>query len=156
MKKVMIWSIVGLVIVVAIVAACVVGGGHRGWHGHRWGHFGPAAYLSHELNLSDAQKEQIKTMWQVERPTIARLVREVAAEVGEMDLATAQGNPDDAKVQEIAARQGRSIASLLIEKERLKSKIYASVLNPAQRAKADELQRRWHERLDRIADRLEK
>ena len=81
MKKVMIWSIVGLVIVVAIVAACVVGGGHRGWHGHRWGHFGPAAYLSHELNLSDAQKEQIKTMWQVERPTIARLVREVAAEV---------------------------------------------------------------------------
>ena len=95
-------------------------------------------------------------MWQVERPTVARLLREVAAEVGEMDLATAQGNPDDAKVQEIAERQGRSIARLVIEKERLKSKIYTSVLNPAQRQKADELQRRWHERLDRIADRLEK
>jgi Spy/CpxP family protein refolding chaperone len=156
MKKAMIWSMVGLVIVVAIAVACAVGVGHRGWRGHRWGHFGPAGYLSRELNLSNAQKEQIKTMWQVERPTVARLLREVAAEVGEMDLATAQGNPDDAKVQEIAERQGRSIARLVIEKERLKSKIYTSVLNPAQRQKADELQRRWHERLDRIADRLEK
>jgi hypothetical protein len=59
-------------------------------------------------------------------------------------------------VEEIAARQGASIAKLLIEKERLKSKIYASVLNPDQRTKADELQRRWDERLDRIANRLEK
>jgi hypothetical protein len=51
------------------------------------------------LNLSDAQKEQIKTIWQVERPTVARLVREIAAEVGEMDAATALGKSDEGKVR---------------------------------------------------------
>ncbi len=156
MKRAMMWSIVGLALVVAIAIAGADGLGRRGWRAHRWGHFGPAGYLAHQLNLSDAQKERIKTIWQVERPTVARLVREVAAEVGEMDAATALGKSDEGKVEEIAARQGASIAKLLIEKERLRSKIYTSVLNPEQRTKADELQRRWNGRLERIADRLEK
>ena len=156
MKRAMIWAIAGLALVAVVAVAGADGVGWRGWRGHRWGHFGPATYLTHQLNLSDAQKEQIKTIWQVERPTVGRLVREVAAEVGEMETATVPDKPNEGRVEEIAARQGASIAKLLIEKERLKSKIYASVLNPDQRTKADELQRRWDERLDRIANRLEK
>jgi Spy/CpxP family protein refolding chaperone len=155
MKRAMIWSIVGLALVVAVAVAGADSPGWRGWRAHRWGHFGPGGYLAHQLNLSDAQKEQIKTIWQAERPTVARLVREVAVEAGEMDTATTQGKAEQGKVEEIAARQGAGIAKLLIEKEKLKSEIYTSVLNPDQRTKADELQRRWDERLDRIADRLE-
>jgi Spy/CpxP family protein refolding chaperone len=161
MNRKVIWSIVGSVIVaLALFAAITVSAAEeRGWgrwSGHRWGHFGPGEYVAHELKLNDAQREQIKTIWQAERPTVAKLVREVGAEVTEMNAATSQGNLDESKVDEIAARQGASIAKLLVEKERLKSKIYTSVLNPEQRTKADELQRHWHERLDRIADRLEK
>ncbi len=152
----MIWAIAVLTLVAVVAVASADGFGWRDWRGHRWGHFGPATYLTHQLHLSDAQKEQIKTIWQVERPTVGRLVRDVAEEVGEMNAATAQGKPDEGKVEEIAAREGASISKLLIEKERLKSKIYASVLDPGQRTKADELQRRWAGQLDRIADRLEK
>ncbi len=67
---------------------------------------------------------------------------------------TAQGSLDDSKVQAIAARQGETIAKLLVEKERLKSNIYVSVLNSEQRTKADELQKAWHSRLDRLAARI--
>jgi Spy/CpxP family protein refolding chaperone len=110
--------------------------------------------VAHELNLSDGQKSQIKSMWQAERPRVASLVQEWVSENKKMDSVTAQGNLDDSKVQTIAARQGATIAKLLVEKERLKSKIYSSILNPEQRTKADELQKRWRSRLDRVAARL--
>ncbi len=78
------------------------------------------------------------------------LVHEFAAESKEMDEATAKGNVDEGKVQEIAARQGTTVARFLVEKEHFKAKIYATVLNPWQRTKADELQWRWHNRLGRL------
>jgi hypothetical protein len=65
-----------------------------------------------------------------------------------MDEANAKGNLDENKVQEIATRQGVTVAKLLVEKEHFKQKIYGTVLTPEQRTKADELQSRWHERMD--------
>src|SRR5260370_16348629 len=87
-------------------------------------------------------------MWEAERLTVASLFQELASEGKEMDSVTAQGSLDDSKVQAIAARQGETIAKLLVEKERLKSNIYVSVLNSEQRTKADELQKACHSRLD--------
>ncbi len=78
------------------------------------------------------------------------LVHEFAVESKEMDEATAKGNVDEGKMQEIATRQGTTVARLLVEKEHFKAKIYATVLNPEQRTKADELQSRWHERLGKL------
>jgi Spy/CpxP family protein refolding chaperone len=72
-----------------------------------------------------------------------------------MDEATAKGNLDEGKVQEIASRQGETIAKLLVEKEHFRSKIYIKVLTPEQRTKADELQSRWHDRLDHMSDKLQ-
>jgi len=122
---------------------------------HRWHHSNPLGYIAHELDLNDAQKSQIKSMWQTEKPTVSSLVRELAAEGKEMDAANAQGNLDEAKSQEIASRQGATVAKLMVEKERFKAKVYTNVLTPEQRTKADELQKRWQSRLDRIATRFE-
>jgi Spy/CpxP family protein refolding chaperone len=71
-----------------------------------------------------------------------------------MDAVTAQGSSDDTKIEAIAARQGATIAKLLVEKERFKSKIYTTVLNPEQRTKADQLQKTWQSRLDHVAARI--
>jgi Spy/CpxP family protein refolding chaperone len=152
MKRIIIWSCAALLVVVAGVV--IARADARGWHGcsgHRWGHrFGPMGYVAHELKLSDTQRQQVESMWQTEKPAISGLVHELAAESKEMDAATAQGNLDEAKVQEIAGRQGATVAKLSVEKEHFKSKIYATVLSPEQRTKADELQSRWHERLDHM------
>ena len=155
MKRVMIWSGVALLLIVlGIVVVRADGSRRHGWGGRGWGHHGPLGYVAHELNLSDAQRSQIKSMWQAERPTVASLVQELASESKEMDSATAQGNLDESKVQAIAARQGETIAKLLIEKERFKSEVYTSVLNPEQRIKADELQKVWHSRMERVVERI--
>jgi Spy/CpxP family protein refolding chaperone len=157
MKRIVIWSCVAVLVVAAGVA--IARADVRGWHGcfrHGWGHFGPMGYVAHELKLDDAQRKQIRSMWDSEKPAVSGLVHELAAESKEMDAATAQGSLDEGKVQEIASRQGTTIAKLLVEKERFKSKIYTTVLNPEQRKKADEMQSRWHERMDRMGEKLQR
>lgn len=155
MKRFVIWSGVALLLVVVGIGVVRADGtGRHGWDRGRCGQHGPLGYVSHELDLSDAQRSQIQSMWLAERPTVARLVQELASESREMDSTTAQGNLDESKVQAIAARQGETVAKLLVEKERFKSKVYTTVLNPEQRTKADELQTKWHSRLEHLAARI--
>jgi Spy/CpxP family protein refolding chaperone len=156
MKRIMIWSSVALLLIaVSIVVARADGAGRHRLGRCGWRHHGPLGYMAHELNLTDAQKSQIKSKWKAERPTVVSLVHELVSEGKEMDSATAQGTFDDSKVVAIAARQGTTIAKLLVEKERFRLMVYTTILSPEQRTKADELLRKWHSRLNRIADRIE-
>jgi Spy/CpxP family protein refolding chaperone len=156
MKRIAIWSCAAILVLATglAIARANVGGWHE-YPGHRWGHFGPMGVVVHELNLSDAQQQQIRSLWQSERPALSGLIREFAAESKEMDQATANGNLDETKVQEIAARQGTTVSKLLVEKAHFTTKVYTSVLNPEQRVKADKLQSRWHERLAHIGGGME-
>lgn len=148
------WTTLGVALIAAgITAAWTETQQWRG--GHAWFHHGPMGYVSHELDLSDTQKSQIRTIWEGERPNVAELIRELASEQKEMDALTLQGNePDQGRVQDIAARQGATLARLLVEKEKLTGKIYSQVLSPAQRTKADKLREHLSSRLDHIADRI--
>ncbi len=93
MKRTVIWLCAILVVLVAGIG--VIAAETRGWHGwrgHRFAGFGPAAYVVHKLDLNTSQREAIKSIWQVERPTVARLVHELAAESRELNTARAEGN----------------------------------------------------------------
>ena len=156
MLRRIIWTTLGAaLIVVGITAASTP---TRTWHiGHGpfWFHHGPMGFVARELDLSDAQKAQIKTIWQSERPNIAALVRELAAEQREMDALPLQdGAPDQGRIQDITARQGATLAKLLGEKEKLTGKIYSQVLNSGQRTKADELRKHFSSHLEHVADRI--
>ena len=155
MKRIMIWSGLALLLVATgVFVARAHGSGRQGFSRGGWSHHGPLGYVAYELDLSDAQKSQIQSMWEAERPAVASLLQELASENREMDSATAQGSLDDSKVAAIAALQGSTISRLLVEKERLKSRVYTNVLNPEQRNKADELQKEWRSRLDYVAAKI--
>lgn len=156
MKRITILSTVAVVLLLTafVVVRAETRGGHR-WCGQRWHHFGPVGYLAHELKLSDTQKSQIQALWQAERPALAVNIHDLLAENKELNTIAAKSNPDQSEVQKTADREAATMATMLIEKARLESKIYSTVLNPDQRAKADELQKKWESRLDRLADRLE-
>ena len=155
MKRINMWAIATVVLVVmTLVFARANALKRHGWRGHGWHHPGLANYLAHELKLSDAQRAQIQTLWQMERPTIAARLQEFLAENKEMNALSVQEIPDMEKVRSITDRESTTIAALLVEKEQLQSKIYRTVLNPEQRAKADELQKKWESRLDHAADRV--
>jgi Spy/CpxP family protein refolding chaperone len=155
MKQIAIWSVAILLAVSGVAIARANVQGWQGYSGRRWGHFGAMGYVAHELNLSTAQRQQIRSLWQAERPAVSGLIHEFAAESKEMDQATSHGNFDESRVQEIASRQGTTLSKLLVEKEHFTTKVYTSVLSPEQRTKADKLQSRWHERLDHIGGGME-
>lgn len=160
MKRIIAISCIAVVLVAAGVAVARANarGWTQGWNGcfhHGMGHWGPMGYVAHELDLTDAQEQQISSMWQTEKPALSGLIQEFAAESREMDSATANGNLDESKVQQIATRQGATLSKLLVEKEHFTAKVYASVLTPEQRSKADKMQSRWHEHLEHIGKGLE-
>jgi Spy/CpxP family protein refolding chaperone len=155
MKRIAIWATAAVVLVlIAVVVIRADARGSGGWCGHRWHHPGPVSYFARDLKLNRAQKAKIQTLWEAERPTISADLHEFLAENKEMNAIAVQGNPDQSKVQEIADREATTIAKLMVDKVRLQSKIYSTVLTPEQRAKADELQKKWGSRLDRIVNRL--
>jgi len=154
MKKVAVISaavvlVVGAGVVVARAARTQGYGWHHGWRGH-----GPMAMLAWKLDLTDAQKAQVKTIWQGESPTVAALLKELSAEQKQMNAANVDANFDATKVQTIAKGQAETIEKLLIERQKIESQIYTSVLTPEQRTKFDQLKQKFPERLDKIAERI--
>jgi len=155
MTRRILWTSIGILMIVASFTAAWAQ--TQRWRaGYRlfWFHYGPMGYVAHELELSDVQKSQIKTIWGGERPNIAELIRELASEQREMDEITFQSTPDERRIPEIAAHQGATLARLFAEKEKLTSTIYSQVLNPRQRVQADQLQKQWDSYLDQVASRI--
>jgi len=121
-----------------------------GWSGHRHGHMG---YLARELNLTDAQKAQIKTMTQAQRATNRPLMQQMAQNRLAMLNLTANGAFDQAKVQALANQQAQITAQLAVQKASLRSQIYNQVLTADQKAKADQLRQK---QIARINEHLQK
>ena len=157
-KQRIVWIALGMVLLVAgITAASTQTQTWHRVHNPLWFHHGPMGFIAHDLDLSDNQKSQIKSIWEGERPNVSELVHQLASEQKELDALTFRDEtPDDARIQDITARQGVTIAKLLAEKEKISGKIYSQVLNPSQRIKAHNLLDRFDSHLDRIANRIGK
>ena len=116
--------------------------GRRGWMLHK---------MAKELNLTEAQQQQVKTILQAERakiqPTMQQLRQNEQAE-----NAVITGQFDEAKARDFAQKQAAFMTDMMVEKERTKSQIYA-LLNPEQRQKALQL---MQQREQRRAERMQK
>jgi Spy/CpxP family protein refolding chaperone len=120
------------------------------WEGHRHGHM---AYLARELNLTDAQKEQIKSIMQANRQANLPLMQKLATSKKAMLAATANGAYDQAKVQALASQQAQLMAQLIVQRQAIQHQIYTQVLTPEQRTTADQLRAK---QITRIDNRLQK
>ncbi len=121
-----------------------------GAHGMAFGrHLG---WIAHKLDLSDAQKTQIQSMIQAERPNFAPLVKQLAADHQQMLVATRGGSFDEAQVRTLANQQAQTLAELMVIRERVISQVYNTVLTPDQKTKADTLRQHM---LDRMSQRFQ-
>jgi Spy/CpxP family protein refolding chaperone len=148
-----IWIVVGAVLLVAATALTLAGVTHANHFGRRWGG-GPLRAMARELDLTDIQKQQIKAIWQTEKPAVAGLLRELADEQKDMNLANAAAKFDENSIAPIASRQAATLSKLMIEKEKVISTIYLTVLTPDQRIRADRWRAKWPSRLEEMADRI--
>ncbi len=126
------------------------GMGHGPWMGGGRGMF--LQHLGKYLGLTDAQKTQIKSLAEAQKPATQPIVQQLAAARKDMLTATANGAFDQAKVGAIATREAQAQAQLAVLREELQSKIYNTVLTSDQKAKVDQMHQN---ELDRINQRLQ-
>jgi len=100
--------------------------------GHMMGFF--AKYL----DLSDAQKTQMKAVMQKERPTLQPLMQQLH----QMDAQLKpfeEGIYDEAKVQPLVAQQAQTMVQLKVEETRIHNELF-QLLTPDQQAKMKEFE----------------
>lgn len=121
----------------AVMAHFQHGGGGRSHS------FGPemVEHIARELNLTEAQKTQIKSLLEAGHATMTALHQKKDELNKQLEEATANGQFDEAQVRALATQQGQLTAETIVEHERMKSKIL-SLLTPEQRVKANELHKR--------------
>jgi periplasmic protein CpxP/Spy len=135
------------ILVIAGIAALVIGAtifalaqGHPGM-GEQMRGGGPqdmVEHMSRELNLTDAQKEQVKTLLEAQRATEEERHTKLDAIRKQIDAASANGQFDEAQVRPLANQQAQLMADEMVDHLRLHSKIYG-LLTAEQRTKADQM-----------------
>jgi Spy/CpxP family protein refolding chaperone len=120
--------------------------GHSMRHGRRgW----MLQLMTKELNLTEAQQQQVRTILQTEKGKIQPIMQQLHQNE-QAENAAVTGQFDEAKARDFAQKQAALMADMMVEKERTKSQIYA-LLTPEQRQKAQELmQQREQRRTERM------
>lgn len=108
-------------------------------HHHGFGMRDPMmGFFADKLDLTDAQKDQMKTIMQKERPTVKPLYqqsRQIQRELRQFE----QGTYDEAKVRTLASQQAQVQTELTVQRTRLHSELF-QVLTPEQQAKVKEFE----------------
>jgi protein CpxP len=108
--------------------------GPGGFGGH-----GGDEHMAALLNLTSAQKQQIKTLRQAQRATVKPLFQQLEQLHVQMLNATANGAFNQTTIQSIATQEAQIMAQLAVQRESLKAQIYDQVLTSQQKATAETL-----------------
>jgi len=160
MKKWMVVvSVLGLMLCGAAILSYAQGPGPGG-KAHGWG--GPGGgpgmgMMLHELNLTDAQKAQVKTIMQANHAAMKPLMLQMEQNRAAILAATANGAYKDpavqAKVQTLANQQAQLQAAMIVNREAIQHQIYTQVLTADQQAKVEQLRT---DQINRINQHLQK
>ena len=135
------------IIVIASIAALVVAATvfalaqeHKGMGEHMRGGPPPdmVEHISRELNLTDAQKEQLKAAFEAQGPIEEGRHAKLEEIRKQIDAATANGQFDEAVVRPLVNQQVQLQADSMVDHLRIHAKLY-SMLTAEQKAKADQM-----------------
>jgi len=131
--------------ILALVAALLVGAGillAQGMHGHG----GPDAvfngmlgHYADALELTSAQQDQIKAIWEKEKPALKPLLQQMRQNRAATDALVENGPFDEAKIQALATQHAQTTVALEVEHARMKSEML-QVLTPDQKTKYQQLE----------------
>ena len=156
-KLVVVLSVMALLMCGAAMVANAQGPGggpHKGWGGPGPGGHGMGMALR-ELNLTDAQKEQVKSIMKANHASMKTVMQQMQQNRAALLAATANGAYDAAKIQALANQQAQLQAAMIVNHEAIQHQIYTQVLSSEQQAKAEQLRTdaitRINERIQRMA-----
>jgi periplasmic protein CpxP/Spy len=144
-----------LLAVAAGLATSVFAQGPGHGFGHK--HGGMLRHMTKQLNLTEAQQTQIKSIMADSRTRTKPLMQQLRQNRQAADT-TMNGTFDEAQARTFANKQSQIMSNLIVERQRTKSQIY-SVLTPDQRQKALQLmqqhEQRRQERLQKKSDQTQ-
>ncbi len=136
-KRILVIASIAVLIVAATVLALAQG--HMGQGEKRRG--GPGDMLEHisqALNLTDAQKEQAKAIFESQKAAGEERHAKLEEIHKQLEAATANGQFDETAVRNLANQQAQLQADEMVDHMRMHSKLY-NLLTAEQKAKADQM-----------------
>jgi protein CpxP len=100
--------------------------------GHMLGFYG------RKLDLTDAQRAQVKDIMTKEKPTIQPMILQMAQGHQQLQQLVMSGAFDEAKVRALATQQTQNMTELTVQRARIASELY-QVLTPDQKTKLTDL-----------------
>ncbi|HEX4424242.1 MAG TPA: Spy/CpxP family protein refolding chaperone [Terriglobales bacterium] len=116
-----------------VATAAVAQEGPRGPHGG----FGGPGMEFRGLDLTDAQKAQVKQIMSAERPAMKPLMQQEMQNHQQMTALVRGGSFEEAKAQPIAAQEAQIHSQLAVERAKIDAQIY-QLLTPEQKTKLAE------------------
>lgn len=115
----------------------------QGMHGHG----GPMGFnfdrtllfYTEKLDLSTAQQDQLKAIWEKEKPTIQPLMQQMHQNHAAMKTLETTGTFDEAKTRAVATQNAQTMIELQVQHARIKSEMM-QVLTADQRTKLQQLE----------------
>jgi len=108
-------------------------------HHHAFSMRGPMmGFFAKYLDLSDAQRAQMKAVLQKERPTMKPLMLQLH-QMQQQLKQYEEGTYDEAKVQAVVAQQAQTLVQLKVQETRIHNELF-QLLSPDQQAKMKEFE----------------
>lgn len=131
---------------ITILALMVCGGAVMGYAqgpgpgGPGWGGHGPMGHMFHDLNLTDAQEQQVKALMQANKTSMHALMLQMEQNRLATLQATSNGAYNQGALQSLANQQAQLQAQMTMQHQALEHQIYTTVLTADQQAKFNQQQ----------------
>ena len=130
-------------VLLAAAAAIAQGMHHHGPDGD-FNHM--LGFFTDYLDLTSAQQDQVKAIWEKEKPTLEPLVQQMHQRHAAMRALEATGPFDEAKTRALATQNAQTVIELQVQHARIKSEMI-QVLTPDQKAKFAQFEARKEARM---------
>jgi protein CpxP len=119
--------------------------------GHAFGMRGPMGFFSKYLDLTDAQRTQMKAVLQKERAAMKPQMQQLHVMQQQLKQYE-EGTYDEAKVQALVAQQSQTLVQLKVQETRIHNELF-QLLTPDQQAKMQQFEANREARMQqRIQD----
>jgi Spy/CpxP family protein refolding chaperone len=127
---------IAVVLALAVMAAIAVSQTVKHEHMRGGGMFGEPmlGFYVHQLDLTDAQKAQVKAIMAKEKPTLQPLMLQMAQGHSQLRDLAIGGAFDEGKARELASQQSQVMTELAVQHARIASEM-VQVLTPDQKTK---------------------
>jgi periplasmic protein CpxP/Spy len=106
--------------------------------GHAFGMRGPMGFFSRELDLTDAQRTQMKAVLQKEHAAMKPQMQQLHLMQQQLKQYE-EGTYDEAKVQALVAQQAQTLVQLKVQETRIHNELF-QLLTPDQQAKMQQFE----------------